>query len=74
MNESAEYYVQIKKIIPKLKQQLREGTEEEPLLEDEIGHYMIDEKSRSVELTDGPSLGSRAVPRSAVVRSLARQS
>ncbi|MDB9897531.1 preprotein translocase subunit SecA [Gammaproteobacteria bacterium] len=51
-NESAEYYVQIKKIIPKLKQQLREGTEEEPLLEDEIGHYMIDEKNRSVELTD----------------------
>ncbi|MDA9024063.1 SEC-C metal-binding domain-containing protein, partial [Gammaproteobacteria bacterium] len=37
---------------PKLKQQLREGTEEEPLLEDEIGHYMIDEKNRSVELTD----------------------
>ena len=51
-NESAEYYVQIKKIIPKLKQQLREGTEEEPLLEDEIGHYMLDEKNRSVELTD----------------------
>jgi len=51
-NESAEYYVQIKKIIPKLKQQLREGTEEEPLLEDEVGHYMIDEKNRSVELTD----------------------
>ena len=51
-NESAEYYVQIKKIIPKLKQQLREGTEEDPLLEDEAGHYMIDEKTRSVELTD----------------------
>jgi preprotein translocase subunit SecA len=51
-NESAEYYVQIKKIIPKLKQQLREGTEEDPLLEGEIGHYMIDEKNRSVELTD----------------------
>ena len=51
-NESAEYYVQIKKIIPKLKQQLREGTEEDPLLEDEVGHYMIDEKTRSVELTD----------------------
>ena len=51
-SESAEYYVQIKKIIPKLKQQLREGTEEEPLLEDEIGHYMLDEKNRSVELTD----------------------
>jgi len=43
---------QIKKIIPKLKQQLREGTEDEPLLNEEIGHYMIDEKSRSVELTD----------------------
>ena len=51
-NESAEYYVQIKKIIPKLKLQLREGTEEDPLLEDEVGHYMIDEKTRSVELTD----------------------
>ena len=51
-NESAEYYIQMKKIIPKLKQQLREGAEEEPLLEDEVGHYMIDEKNRSVELTD----------------------
>ncbi|MDA7796484.1 preprotein translocase subunit SecA [Gammaproteobacteria bacterium] len=51
-NESADYYLQIKKIIPKLKQQLREGTEDEPLLNEEIGHYMIDEKSRSVELTD----------------------
>ena len=51
-NESAEYYIQMKKIIPKLKQQLREGTEEEPLLKDEVGHYMIDEKNRSVELTD----------------------
>ncbi|MDB9813982.1 preprotein translocase subunit SecA [Gammaproteobacteria bacterium] len=51
-NESAEYYVQMKKIIPKLKHQLREGTEEEPLLVDEVGHYMIDEKTRSVELTD----------------------
>ena len=51
-NESAEYYVQIKKVIPRLKPQLREGTEEEPLLEEEIGHYMIDEKNRSVELTD----------------------
>jgi preprotein translocase subunit SecA len=51
-NESADYYVQIKKIIPKLQQQFREGTEEEPLTGDEIGHYMIDEKTRSVELTD----------------------
>ncbi|MDA0881466.1 MAG: preprotein translocase subunit SecA [Proteobacteria bacterium] len=51
-NESADYYLQIKKIIPKLKQQIREGTEEEPLSTEEIGHYMIDEKTRSVELTD----------------------
>ena len=51
-NESADYYVQIKKIIPNLKQQLREGTEDEPLTEDEIGHYIIDEKNRSIELTD----------------------
>ena len=51
-NESADYYVQIKKIIPKLKEQLREGTEDEPLTEDERGHYIIDEKNRSIELTD----------------------
>ena len=51
-NESADYYVQIKKIIPKLKEQLREGTEDDPLTEDEIGHYIIDEKNRSIELTD----------------------
>ncbi len=51
-NESADYYVQIKKIIPKLKEQLREGTEDEPLTEDERGHYLIDEKNRSIELTD----------------------
>ena len=51
-NESADYYVQIKKIIPNLKAQLREGTEDEPLTEDEIGHYLIDEKNRSIELTD----------------------
>ena len=51
-NESADYYVQIKKIIPKLKEQLREGTEDEPLTENEIGHYIIDEKNRSIELTD----------------------
>jgi preprotein translocase subunit SecA len=51
-NESADYYVQIKKIIPYLKEQLREGTEDEPLTEDEQGHYIIDEKNRSIELTD----------------------
>jgi preprotein translocase subunit SecA len=51
-NESADYYVQIKKIIPNLKEQLREGTEDEPLHDDEKGHYIIDEKNRSIELTD----------------------
>ena len=51
-NESADYYLQIKKIIPKLKKQLREGTEEEPLGEEEKGHYIIDEKNRTIELTD----------------------
>jgi len=51
-NESADYYVQIKKIIPNLNEQLREGTEDEPLEEDEKGHYIIDEKNRSIELTD----------------------
>ncbi len=51
-NESADYYLQIKKIIPNLKEQLREGTEDEPLTEEEQGHYIIDEKNRSIELTD----------------------
>ena len=51
-NESSELYKQIKKIIPKLKKQLREETEEEPLEEYEKGHYIIDEKNRSIELTD----------------------
>tara|TARA_B100001173_G_C16024369_1_gene563380 strand:- start:861 stop:3536 length:2676 start_codon:yes stop_codon:yes gene_type:complete len=51
-SESSDLYQQIKKFIPKLKKQLREGTEEDPLLEEEKGHYLIDEKNRSVELTD----------------------
>ena len=51
-NESSELYKQIKKIIPKLKKQIREETEEEPLEEYEKGHYIIDEKNRSIELTD----------------------
>ena len=51
-SESADYYIQIKKIIPTLKAQLREGSEDEPLTEDEKGHYIIDEKNRTIELTD----------------------
>ena len=51
-SESSEMYKQIKKFIPKLILQYREGTEEDPLKEDEKGHYLIDEKNRNVELTD----------------------
>ena len=51
-NESSDLYKEIKKIIPKLQKQLRQETEEEPLQEHERGHYIIDEKNRSVELTD----------------------
>jgi len=51
-NESSDLYKEIKKIIPKLQKQLRQETEEEPLQQHERGHYIIDEKNRSVELTD----------------------
>ena len=51
-SESSEMYKQIKKFIPKLILQDREGTEEEPLKGNERGHYLIDEKNRNVELTD----------------------
>ena len=51
-SESPEYYERIKKIIPTLKRQFREETEEEPLDDDEKGDYLIDEKMRSVDLTD----------------------
>ena len=51
--ESSEMYKQIKKFIPKLVLQKREETDEKPLLDEERGHYLIDEKNRSVELTDG---------------------
>ena len=45
-------YKIIQKFIPKLVLQKREPTEEEPLQDHERGHYIIDEKNRSVELTD----------------------
>ena len=51
-SESSDLYRKIRKFIPKLKKQIREGTDEEPLEDDEKGHYLIDEKNRSVELTD----------------------
>ena len=50
--ESSEMYKQIKKFIPKLRKQTREETEEEPLLDEERGHYLIDEKNRTIDLTD----------------------
>ena len=50
--ETSEMYKQIKKFIPSLVQQNREGTEEEPLLDEERGHYIIDEKNRTIDLTD----------------------
>ena len=51
-NESSDLYKQIKTIIPKLKKQLRAETEEEPLQDNERGHFIVDEKNRSIELTD----------------------
>ena len=51
-SESSDLYRKIRKFMPKLTKQLREGTDEEPLLDEERGHYLIDEKNRSVELTD----------------------
>ena len=51
-SENSEMYKLIKKFIPKLDRQEKEETDEEPLLDEERGHYLIDEKNRSVELTD----------------------
>ncbi len=51
-SETSDYYRQIRKFIPHLEKQEREETEEEPLLDEERGHYLIDEKNRTIELTD----------------------
>ena len=51
-SESSDLYQQIRKVIPRLKKQEREESEEEPLSDEEKGHYLIDEKNRNVELTD----------------------
>ena len=50
--ESSEMYKKIKGFIPKLTKQDREETEEEPLSDDERGHFVIDEKNRTIDLTD----------------------
>ena len=51
-DDDASAYPVFLKLLPNLNRQIREGTEEEPLREDEIGDFLIDEKLRSVELTD----------------------
>ena len=51
-DDDASAYPVFLKLIPNLKQQLREGTDEEPLSEEEKGDFLIDEKGRSVELTE----------------------
>jgi preprotein translocase subunit SecA len=51
-SESSEMYKQIRKFIPKLIRQAREENEEDPLMDHEKGHYIIDEKNNTIELTD----------------------
>ena len=40
------------KLVPSLKRQMEEFKEEDEPTEDQIGHYIIDEKTRQVELTE----------------------
>ena len=51
-DDDASAYPIFLKLLPQLKRQMREGTEEEPLTDAEKGDYLIDEKIRSVDLTD----------------------
>ena len=51
-DDDASAYPVFLKLLPNLHRQIREGTEEEPLKDDEVGDFLIDEKLRSVELTD----------------------
>ena len=51
-DDDASAYPVFLKLLPNLERQLREGTEEEPLEVNEIGDFLIDEKLRTVELTD----------------------
>ncbi len=51
-DDDASAYPIFLKLLPNLERQLREGTEEEPLEDNEIGDFLIDEKLRTVELTD----------------------
>ncbi len=51
-DDDASAYPVFLKLLPQLKRQMREGTEEEPLTDSEKGDFLIDEKIRSVDLTD----------------------
>ena len=51
-DDDAAAYPIFLKLFPKMKKQIRLGTEDEPLLEDERGDFLVDEKLRSVDLTD----------------------
>ena len=51
-DDDASAYPVFLKLLPNLSKQMREGTEDEPLADDERGDFLIDEKLRSVELTD----------------------
>ena len=51
-DDDATAYPIFLKLLPTMKRQMRQGTEEEPLTEEERGDFLIDEKLRSVELTD----------------------
>lgn len=50
--DSSELYMQLDRLIPNLKQQIEEG-EGSSLVVKKEGHYTIDEKSRTAELTEG---------------------
>lgn len=49
--DSSELYIQLDRLIPSLKQQIEEG-EGSTLVVKQEGHYTIDEKSRTAELTE----------------------
>jgi len=51
-DDDAAAYPIFLKLLPTMKRQLKQGTEEEPLTEQERGDFMVDEKLRSVDLTD----------------------
>ena len=51
-DDDAAAYPIFLKLFPRMKKQERQGTEEQPLTDDEKGDFLVDEKLRSVELTD----------------------